>query len=497
MASGHVGIVGQYSFASPPVASSYHAFRVPIGFVLTASPTDNLNAYIGLDYGYNNYPEPPVLLGETTATTTNNAGGTAIPMPFANATSSNTPFSQKVDNIALTQAYLSYQTPIGLLRGGRMPRNWGLGIWYNDDWTPYGGTGSTSDAIAITTDFNLFDVSLYLEKYGESIGGTSNDGEATGYTVEARLKNDPADPPSSGISRELGVIFTRFTHTQSNTNLNILDGYEKFYFGKFFLGSEVLYVTGNTQNPNYQALGGSPLCNINVPGATQGSQTCVSQSVSSIAALLKFKYQLLDSDNSSVAATEKSQELLGTSLRQTTTTMGVWLGYASGGSNQFTPTNALPSSNSITAISMNPNIEPSFLMFNNTLPPVNGMPMGAVTNASFIRADYAYENPDFGSMGPILVWGLLNQTNNNFNSQNPICNGNAALSNSNPTNIICVGGSRNLGVEVDLNYHYTTLDRVTFGVDGGWWFVGNAWQVFNQGSPQNTYGFRASVATVF
>lgn len=496
MASGHAGLVGQYSFASPPASSSYHGWRVPIGLTLTASPTDNLNLYLGLDYAYSYYPVPPTLLGNTTATTTTNSNGTSIPMPFANATNGST-YSQKLDTPTLTQAYFSYQTPLGLLRAGRMPRNWGMGVWLSDEWIPYGGTISTSDAMALTADFNLFDVTAYYEKYGESIGATSNDGEANAYTIEARLKNDPADPPSSGISREVGVIFSRFTHSQSNTTLSVLDGYEKFYFDKFFAGGEMLYVTGSTQNPNYQSLGGAPACAVNLPGVTQGAQTCITQQVSSIAALLKLKYQLNASGDASIAATEKSQQELGTSLRQLTHTFGLWAGYASGGQNQFTASNALPSSNNITAIAMNPNIQPSFLMFNNTLPPVNGMPMGAVTNASFIRADYTYETPDFGAMGPIITSAVLNQTNANFNGQNPICNGNASVSPGNPVNIVCTGGSRNLGTEVDMNYHYTTLDRVTLALDAGWWFVGTAWQVYGQSSVPNAYGFRASVSTVF
>lgn len=496
MVSGHAGVVSQYTFASPPVSSSYHGARVPIGLTLIASPTDNLNVYLGLDYAYNNYPVPPVLLGETTATSTSNANGTATPLPFANATAG-MPYSQKLDAPTLTQAYFSYQTPLGLFRAGRMPRNWGLGIWLSDDWSPYGGTVSTSDALSLTADFNLFDVSLYYEKYGESIGGTSNDGAANAYTIEARLKNDPADPPSSGIAREVGVIFTRFNHSQSNTNLSILDGYEKFYFNPVFVGGEVLYVTGNTQSPNYQSLGGAPVCSVNLPGVTQGSQTCINQQISSLAAMLRLKYQLSASGDASIAATEKSQQELGTSLRQVTHTLGLWTGYASGGQNQFTASNALPSSNNITAIAMNPNIQPAFLMFNNTLPPINGMPMGSVTNSSFIRTDYTYETPDFGAMGPILTWGVLNQTNPNFNSQNPLCNGSANVNLNNPSNIICVGGTRNLGTELDMNYHYTTLDRVTFSIDAGWWFVGTAWQVYNQGSAMNTYGFRASASTVF
>lgn len=498
MVNGHAGFVGEYSFSSPPGSVLYHGFRVPIGLTFIASPTDNLSLFLGLDYGYNAYPVPPVLLGQTSSTSQGNTNGTSTPMPFANATAGS-PFSQKLDFPTLTQAYISYQSSMGLFRAGRMPRSWGLGLWLNDEWNPYGGAISTSDAISLGADFNLFDVTGYVEKYGESIGGTSNDGQANAFTVEARLKSDPTDPPSSGIAREVGVVFSRFGHSQSNTNLNILDGYQKFYIDSFYIGAEALYLTGNTQNPNYRSLGGAPACSTTVPSATPGSQTCSNQQVSAIEALLKLKYQFNSSQSTenSIAATEKAQRELGTSMRQATQTAGLWVGYASGGQNQFTQANSISSNNSITAIAMNPSIQPAFLMFNTTLPPVNGMPMGAVTNTTFVRGDYTYETPDFGAVEPVFTWAILNQTNANFNAQNSVCGNNPALDPTNPANVMCVGGNKNLGGELDVNYHYTTLDRVTLSLDAGWWFVGNAWQIYGQGTPPNSYGIRAAVYTVF
>ena len=47
-----------------------------------------------------------------------------------------------------------------------MPRHWGLGIYKNDEWT-FSGLPST-DAVALVTDFNAFDIGLYYEKFAES-----------------------------------------------------------------------------------------------------------------------------------------------------------------------------------------------------------------------------------------------------------------------------------------------------------------------------------------
>ncbi|KAB8030681.1 hypothetical protein [Fluviispira multicolorata] len=489
MVSGHAGIVGQATYNTPPAQSDYAAFRVPIGMLLEARPTDNFSLYLGLEYAYNNYPGPSTLLGqnsESAANPTDKINAYSL-LPFSNSLNISTPYSQNVDVPTLTQAYFTYQTAIGLISAGRMPRNWGLGIWRNAEWSPYGSLPTTTDAVALYTDFNAFDIAIYVEKYGKLSGGTSKDGDATAYTIEARLKSDPADVSSSGVSQELGISFSKFSHSNSNTSLNILDLYTKFYISKFFLGTEVLYPSGSTQSLNYQNLGGS-----SEAISTDLSKSSLSQKFEGVfAALLKMKYQIGGNDNSSIASVEKSQKLLGTNEREESHVIGFWGGYASGGSNQFDPNPAAGSN--ISAAVMNSNIQPSFLMFNNTMPAINGMPGGAITNSTFIRLDYTYENPSFGSVGPTVVWAALNQLNkNNFND----CTASSVSVNSS-VNKMCVGFSRDLGVELDVSYRYTTLDRVTFGVDAGYWFVGQAWQATGQNAPSGNYGLRTSISTEF
>lgn len=499
MVSGHAGIVGQATYGTPPLGTNYSTIRVPIGLIFEARPTDNFSLFLGIDYAYNNYPGTSVYLGQTSSNSKNNSDGTASSLPFSNSTNaSSSIYTQNVDNINLTQAYFSYQTPIGLVRAGRMPRNWGLGIWKNASWSPYSSLPSTSDAVSFTTDFNAFDVSAYYEKYGEGVGGTSSDADGNAITVEARLKSDTADVPSSGVSQEFGILFTKFSHTKSETNFNILDVYAKIYFPSFYFGMEVLYPTGNTRSPNYQSLGGAQACASLPDGVTPGSMTCLSQKISALAALVQLKYQIDSDGYSSIAAIEKSQKILGTEERKVSNVIGLWAGYVSGGNNQFNAPGTASSDNNISAIYMNSNIQPSFLMFNNTLPSVNGMPGAALTNTSFVRLNYIYENPNFGSIEPVFVWGILNNLNQNYNSKNNLCtNASPSVNPNSPSNVLCVGGNNNLGFEVDVSYRYTTLDRVTFGLDAGYWHVGDAWQVYEQSLIRNTYGLRASIATQF
>ena len=229
--NGHAGLSGVYTTNPPPLGKNYFAFRVPVGLTLEANPSDKFSIYLGLDYAYNNYPVlSNDLLGQSSQSSgslslNQNNGGFYSPLPFSNMVGGNQPFGQKTDTPTLTTAYFTYQTDLGLFKAGRMPRNWGLGIWYNDQWSPTGGTISTSDAIAFTTDLTLFDVSVYYEKYSQSLPQTSDNNTGLAYSIEARLKNDPADAPSSGVTREIGIAYSTFEHSASNTTINTIDGY--------------------------------------------------------------------------------------------------------------------------------------------------------------------------------------------------------------------------------------------------------------------------------
>jgi len=493
---GHAGAVAQYLNGLPPLSEAYTAAQVPVGLILQANPADSFSLFLELDYAYSQYPIPAILLGQTSSTTQDNNDGNAIPMPFSNTVNpagTQLPFGQKVDIIQLVQAYFAYDTPFGLFRAGRMPRNWGLGLWYDSNWTAQGSGISTSDALAFTTDFGLYDVSVYFERYGQSVGGLFNTGSATAYTIEGRLKTNPIDLPSSGVSRNIGVIYSYFMHTQSETYLNLLDVYGKFYFPRVFVGGEILFPSGKTKNPNYQTLGGAPSCT----GPISNNQSCSSQTVASLGALLKLKMRFdQPTESSTLYAVEHSRRLLGTRERQDSQTGELWAGYASGGENQFnSPTQTNVASNKINAIRLNPNILPSLLMFTNTLPLINGMPTASITNTTFVRLGYNYESNRFGSFSPILVWGMINSMNPHYNTA--ACTTSSTLSYSSSINNFCVGGSRNLGTEFNFTYAYTTQHLITAQIDLGYWLVGSAWKKQGQDLPYNTFGVRGIVSTEF
>ncbi len=64
------------------------------------------------------------------------------------------------DSIAVKRAWAEYNTPVGQLRFGRMPDQWGLGMLYNAGDDPDGDWQSTVDRIAFTT--SLQSLALYV-----------------------------------------------------------------------------------------------------------------------------------------------------------------------------------------------------------------------------------------------------------------------------------------------------------------------------------------------
>ena len=142
---------------------------------------------------------------------------------------------------------------------------------------------------------------------------------------------------------------------------------------------------------------------------------------------------------------------------------------------------------------MNANIQPSFLMFNNTTPPVNGMPTGSVTNTTFAKLAYTYDLAGFGAMTPSVVWGKLNSTNTTMNT----CTAENTVDATQAPNRLCVGEDSALGLEIDIGYRYKTRDHVDFGIDAGYWIVGDAWSVKGKDRPDNIYGARIFTGTEF
>lgn len=497
VARGHAAAVSEFDFGFPPDKGKLKGIRVPLGLGLEANVGDSFQVFFELDYWYNNAPKKTLPLG-----TGSFASLTASPqsLPFADLSINKTndpllPGVQRVgsksDNLSLMQAYFKYTSPFGIFQAGRMPRNWGLGLWRNARWNPFFGRISTADALSFESKLGVFDLRALFEKSDITQEGQS--GSSCQYTIEAKIIKDPLDSDYSGFKRDVGVAYSYYVHDASKTSLSHIDAYSTIFYNEVFLGLEGLYVWGDTKSPNYFELGGAY--------ADEGELTGSKQQVNAFAVLLKANYLLdssiLESEKSIYSYFEASQKL-ASYKRPNSQVLGFWGGMSSGSKDQF---KLKKGKGDIKALPMHPNIRPSFLMFNDSLPERPGMPSGRVVNTSFLRLDYSYENSSFGKIQPILVWAMLNQTNPVYGQ---FCQGNdygdkclKDIDNNDGRDISGLGKSKNLGVEIDVQYRYTTESLVTLGADVAYWFVGDAWKQSDGKKSNAAYGFRFSIAKEF
>src|SRR5690606_13445494 len=87
--------------------------------------------------------------------------------------------------------------------------------------------------------------------------------DVDGFTVEAKVADDPTDASSLGISREIGLAFSRYRSNNSDetTSLQIFDFYGKLYWNRLLAEGEVFFPSGKSSNKRYTELGGQDACN--------------------------------------------------------------------------------------------------------------------------------------------------------------------------------------------------------------------------------------------
>jgi hypothetical protein len=484
---GQGGVVGEYHTNMPPSSTTYQGFRVPLGFTLEGRASNNLSLFLDLRYSYNRAPYVSNSLGNTSQVEEETRASKG--QRTVNGNEVKQPFSleggrgERTDFPWVQFAYLQYASDVGLFRAGRIPRHWGLGVWRSAEWKVEGGSLSTSDAVSATFDLtSTFSGSLYLEKNSEG-SPTSAQDDADAFTVEALLADDPADVNASGLTRQIGVTFSNYSHKQTDTQLRILDLFAKVSGGGLGGEFEVLYPTGDTKSLDYAASGGRAEKCKGQRNKDNEDITCEGQRLEGLAALARFKWQFAGTgtgpDKSlSLSATESARGRLPTSLRADSHTFSLQTGYSRGDSDAFEGVQERDTT--IRTTPLNPNIRPAFLMYNPVALPVPGMPGATMQNTVFFRGDYTYESPSFGSITPSLVWGRLDQANTKAGQLDG-----------------AVGRSKNLGVEFDINYGYRTADNVQFGIDTGVWFPGGAWHKNGGKKPSPVYGIRTSASTSF
>lgn len=478
--SGQAALVGEFISNKPPKGELVEGLRFPFGLTVEGRASSHLGLFLDLRFNPNQALKPATALGNSWDTETlAQLLGNEVAHPFGNTSA----YTGRREALFVEQAYVVYDSSeAGSFRAGRMPRNWGLGLWLSDEWKPEGGAVSTSDAVSYMVDFSRgLSVTGYWEKFSEGRLGSRTD-DADAVTGEILVADELTDVGSSGLSRRLGLAFSKYDHKSSSTEMKILDIFGSFLVGRIGFEGELNWPTGKTKSIAFSDAGGSA---VQCPEASNPSNlavVCESQTIDGLNVLLRAKIQL----GGGVAPADGTAQLSQTEAarnrrptEQVAESQIVMLtgGYSKGDSDAYA--GAATQDDKITGIAMHPNVRPSLLMFNPLSDNVAGMPGPLVRNVVFVKAEYSYESPSFGMLTPAFVFARLN-----------------ALNKKSEESETKVGLVNNLGFEVNLNYSYRTLDGLRLSLDGGLWVPGGAWEVSSV-KPGTVYGARATAATYF
>ncbi|NBO37993.1 hypothetical protein EBU99_05365 [bacterium] len=477
--SGQAALIGEFISNMPPKGSELKGLRVPLGLTLEGRASSNVSVFLDLRFNANQYPNVAFPLGNIEAMT--NPSDTEVNQPY-------TTFGgrgEKRETLKVNQAFVQYDSgEAGRFLAGRIPRHWGLGIWLDDEWKPEGGTRSTSDAVSYKIDFpSALSATVYWEKISEGrLSSRSDDADA--LTGEILIADELIDSGSSGLSRKLGLAFSKYDHSDSNTELRTLDIFGVFSYGRMGFDAELNWPTGKTRSLAYASAGGAGELE-KCPEISNPSKlyiSCDSQLIDGLNAIMRARIQLSGGVASADKVAKLSQTDAARSRRPTSQVaesqiLSLVAGFSKGDSDAFDGVKNRDSK--INALPMHPNVRPAFLMFNPLSADVAGMPGAIVRNVTFVRADYSYESPTFGMITPAVVFARLN-----------------ALNSKSTASDNTVGTNSNVGFEVDVNYSYRTMDGVRFSLDGGLWVPGGAWESAGV-KPETVLGVRATAATFF
>ncbi len=476
---GQAALVGEFISNMPPNLSELKGLRVPLGLTIEGRASSNLGVFLDLRFNANQYPKTAFSLGNTEDTRTDaDLTGAEVGHPYATSWTS----TQKRETLKVNQAFVQYDSSeAGRFRAGRIPRHWGLGIWLDDVWKPEGGVRSVSDAVSYTVDFpSALSVTGYWEKFSEGQLSSRGD-DADALTAEILIADELTDAGSSGLSRKLGLAFSKYDHSDSGTELRILDIFGIFSFGRVGLEGEVNWPTGKTKSLAFASVGGESKQCPETGNPRKLFVTCDSQTVDGLNILMRARYLLAGGVAGADRTAKLSQIEAARALRPTSQVaesqvLSLTGGYSKGDSDAFE--NVSTRDSRITALPMHPNVRPAFLMFSPLSKDVPGMPGAIVRNVIFVRADYSYEST-FGTLTPAVIYGRLDSLNKKTTADEKK-----------------VGTVNNVGFEVDVNYSYRTMDGIKLSVDGGLWVPGGAWETSGV-KPETVYGVRASASTYF
>ena len=139
-------------------------------------------------------------------------------------------------NFLIKTAFLEYVSDWGILKIGRQPRQWGLGIRYNSGEKPQDKFGDRTDSIAYELGLGNIKLGLLYSKIAEGTINSTKD-DVNLYETYAHW-NDPEK------DFDLGLLYTFMRHADNFVKLNFFDAYVTKKIKKLKAGLEAVTTLG-------------------------------------------------------------------------------------------------------------------------------------------------------------------------------------------------------------------------------------------------------------
>lgn len=435
----------------------------------------------------------------------------------------------------IKNAYGRYAFDYCLFEAGRRTRHWGMGIFLNEGKNPFDDFGSSFDGFSCKVNIQK------AQTLGFSVGydKLQETGQANNSPYD-RFNADPLDPSDTSFenynslnqsgkfgatnnsddidqifltiewddrianagapfTKNIGIYFANIlspNHSRGgSSDVKFLDLYTGLYFRNFVWQNELLIRIGKSSAPVWGLYGGQL-------GSGAPGEDAPRNNINSLA--LAGKFEWIMSTSGTLLGPEEFRRGDSSSHR-------LFLDYAlAPGSKQAyyqdevlttTPDStgnvsmaSLRSEAKADAMRFHTNYKPALILFNGS-PALNDLNTfgvfdpSAMMNASILGLGYRYESLKYGNFTGKLIKAQLDESAPPEVKQYYL---------NNPTSVRPVGlTSKDLGLEIDLEYQYyfTYNARLDSAIAAA--FPGDAWKLTETSSPATTFLLQTGISFIF
>ncbi len=380
----------------------------------------------------------------------------------------------------VTEAYAQYAMDFCLLKAGRRSRNWGMGIFLNNDYGPFDTASSIFDGVSCDINIQKSQTLAFsfgydkLQETGTNLDETdpapnrkfgpaarSDDLDQYFFTIQYDDRKANAGSP---FTQQVGIYFANIVGGEMmKTDIKFADLFMSFFLQDLTIKQEVLFRLGKSADPSYTRLGGSQFV---IEDAQRVKST---NKLDSIAAAGSLEYTL--SRSGSAVGPEEFKKGNATSH-----SIFLEYAYAPGDKDGYTAlTDAagdpVRKDNRVTAVAFHRNFKPGLILFNgkpssDTMRIDGVFDPGRLMNALVLGTGYRYKSLESGNFEIKLLGATMDEG----------MPGNIKALYANSATFPAGYKGDSIGYELDLQYDTFVSRGLQVGLNGGVALPGEAWQ---------------------